>query len=99
MRIRMDPAAPRVFALPLAHVPALPGALDVGLSSDDRALRLARALASSPIWGEMVGATIVVRSKPTVIGVIGHFDDRAVARMEALPEQLRVGLPRVRYVD
>lgn len=95
----MSDPAPRVFALPLEEIPAMPGALGGGLSAEERALRLARALASSPIWREMGGATLVVRHAPTVIGLIGHFDDGAVARMEALPEQLRVGLPRVRYVD
>lgn len=59
---------------------------------------LARALASSPTWENMEGATIVVRSSPAVLGFLGTFGPRAVARIESLVDQIRTELPRLRYV-
>lgn len=94
----MDDATPMVFALPLDGFPSMTDALGADLSPEEPGWTLARALASSPIWKEMGEATIVVRSDPAVLGLFGRFDDRARARLEALPWQLRTELPRLRYV-
>ncbi len=61
---------------------------------------LARGLATSPAWGEMPGAVLVVRRTPRpVLGVIGRFDAAAEARLEVLGPQLAKGLDCLRYVD
>lgn len=63
-------------------------------------LSLARALAASPAWKEMPGATLVVRALPRpVMGVMGRFDAASGARLAALGPQLGSGIAHLRYVS
>lgn len=87
-----------VFALPLDELEAVPQLFGLSLTPAERALMLARALSASPVWREMGDAVLIVRSAPTVLGLIGEFDEPAIARLSALPHQLRTEVPRLRYV-
>ena len=61
---------------------------------------LARSLASSPAWKDMPGATLLVRSAPLpVLGVVGHFDAAAEARLERLGPQLAGAIEHLSYVS
>jgi hypothetical protein len=62
-------------------------------------LALARALSVSPLWTEVGAKVLVVRPSPSpVLGVLGHLDSVAKARLEGLRWQLTNILPRCRYL-
>jgi Coenzyme PQQ synthesis protein D (PqqD) len=61
---------------------------------------LARGLSTSHAWKDMPGAILLVRSTPLpVLGVVGHFDAAAEARLARLGPQLAGALAHLRYVS
>jgi len=61
---------------------------------------IARALTTSPIWGEFDRAVLVVRTGPEArLGVAGFFDSADQVRLENLLQGLRDDLPRLRYIS
>jgi hypothetical protein len=62
-------------------------------------IALGRALTSSPAWGELTDAVLVVRTAPTPLaGVLGYLDGDQHIRLGALAWQLKHMVPRLRYV-
>lgn len=63
-------------------------------------MALARAIAASPLWGEMAGTTLVVRSssRPT-LAVLGRFNEAEEARLAALARDLNFACAHLRYVS
>ena len=61
---------------------------------------LARALASSPLWGRMPRSVLVVREEPTpMLGLFGYFDEADEVRIHSLKGQLEESIIPVRYVS
>lgn len=71
-----------------------------GGDTNARLHALASALSISPLWAEMPGATLIVRTAPEpLLGVVGCFDEADRVRLGALRWQLEYVLPRLRYVS
>lgn len=94
-------------ARPLRAVVLFRGALPVAIeqayrsaSQEPPLVVLARALAASRGWAPERPALLVARPEPTpALVAIGPFDAADQARLEALRDQLRVVLPRTRFID
>ena len=93
---------PRVFGLTIDPEELLPRdtyRFGPELDAEQRILALARGLASSPAWADVEDGIIVVRTQPPMgIALIGRFDPVEAARVEWLPGQLAIELPRFRYL-
>lgn len=73
---------------------------DIRGSTTDTLIKLAEALAASSLGREMPGATLIARPAPEpALGVLGHFDAAAEARLKARTAELNHTLPRVKYVS
>ncbi len=78
----------------------LPGTASFGGVTAFGIEALARALAAGPVWTSMPDAVMIVREDPRpVLAVLGHFDETAEARLEALRGQIGHTLHRLRYVS
>lgn len=80
----------------------LSGGMGEGLADSGEAdvSSLARAISASPVWEEMPGAMLVVRTGPRpALGVMGSFDEAAQARLAGFPQHLAYALSRTRYVS
>lgn len=71
-----------------------------GLAAVGGILGLAHAVAGSAAWSDLGGAAIVVREAPEpLIGVVGRFDEAALARLSVLTWQVEHVLPRTMVLD
>ena len=96
------PGPPRVFGLAVDPDELLPpDRFRFGDAGDPaaRLLDLAHGLASSPLWAGMHAIRVVRTQPPAGLALIGRFTQAEVVRVEALPGQLALEMPRFRYVS
>lgn len=96
-------AEPRVFGLAVDPDELLPAdryRFGAPRAPAGRLVDLAHAIASSPAWGDLGDALLVVRTEPpSGIAFIGSFSPAQTALLEGLPGQLRFQLSTLRYVS
>ena len=96
---RLTQSIPKLYIL-LNPASLSPEASGLALGSSQSLGPLARALASSPLWGRMPRAVLVVREEPApALGLFGYFDQADEVRIHALKRQLEDSTVPVRYVS
>lgn len=86
-------------AVSLLHGTAVGGLLDRYPAEFGGLEGLARALGSSPIWGQSPDAALVVRPSPPLLAVAGYLCEESRDKLKALRDALSSELASLRYVD
>ncbi|BAZ11060.1 hypothetical protein NIES4071_28850 [Calothrix sp. NIES-4071] len=91
---------PNIYGIPIDSEALAKYSHELQLEPSEALLEMAQAIAYSPIWSEMPGNILIVRSTPQpALSVLGYFDEAGQVRIATELRDLNLNVTRLRYVS